>query len=114
VAGGPRATSSASGGTETVPGTVPSSSSISSPNPPGTPATSGGREIRQATVALEEIREQLKSTGVRLAAAEGEGGEDDETAVPTSAVIFCVLLDHLDPAIADLRAAAGDSPTAGA
>jgi hypothetical protein len=69
-------------------------------------------EIRQATQALEILRDRLKATGARLAAAEGQGGEDDETSVPTSAVILCVVLDHLDPAIADLRAVASDSPSA--
>jgi hypothetical protein len=73
-------------------------------------ASSAKEEVRQATQALEALRDRLRAAGTHLVAVEGGSGEDDETAVPMSAVIFCVVLDHLDPAIADLRSASGDLP----
>jgi hypothetical protein len=73
----------------------------------GTRATSSAEEeVRHATQTLETLRDRLRAAGTGLVAVEGESGEDDETTVPISAVIFCVVLDHLDPAIADLRRAA--------
>lgn len=90
-----------------LPSSVPGASA-------GARATSSAEEeVRQTAQALEALRDRLKAAGTHLVAVEGESGENDDAAVPISAVIFCVVLDHLDPAIADLRAAAGDSPTAG-
>jgi prefoldin subunit 5 len=75
-------------------------------------SSSAEEDLRQATQALEALRDRLRVAGAQLVTVESEGGEDDETAVPISAVIFCVVLDHLDPAIADLRSASGDLPGA--
>lgn len=61
--------------------------------------------IRAAVRELEDLRGRILELADRLAPRGEESGEDEP--LPAEAVLRCVVLDRLEPAIRDLTGAAG-------
>ena len=65
------------------------------------------RQLRAVAEELESIQTLLQRIAATLPAPPREGTEPEER-TPLRAVIECVLVDSLEPAIGDLRAAVAE------
>lgn len=66
-------------------------------------------QVQAAAEALEQVQAMLQGIAASLPASPGEGTELEEE-VSLRTVIECVLVDSLQPAISDLRAAVSEEP----